>query len=52
MTNLDLFRDDPKRHAAAWRAAAEAALQDKQFTEADRQRRHDYYAAEAERLEA
>lgn len=51
MTQTDIFDDDPKRQALAWRAAAESALADVQFSEADRQRRHDYYAAEAERLE-
>lgn len=48
---LDVFRDDPARIAAAWRASAETALIDVQFTARERQERHDYYAGEAERLE-
>ena len=50
--NKDLFRDDPKRIAGAWRAAAETAMVDYQFTEAERQKRHDYYMAEARKHEA
>lgn len=52
MKQLDVFRDDPGRMAKAWRAAAETALIDVQFNDDDRKRRHDYYLAEAERLEA
>jgi hypothetical protein len=48
---LDVFRDDPKRIAQAWRVAAETALHDVQFTDAERQKRHAYYLAEAERLD-
>jgi len=48
----DLIDDNPQRLAQVWRAAAETALLDLQFSEAVRQRRHDYYMAEALRLEA
>ena len=48
---LDILRDDPKRLAQANRVAADTALRDVQFDEAERKRRHDYYMAEAERLE-
>ena len=47
-TQRDLYRDDPRRQAPPWRAAAEASAQ--QFP-SDTARR-DYYLAEAERLEA
>lgn len=50
-TQLDLFEHDPARLAKAWRAAAEQALIDKQFSLSVRQERHDYYMAEAIRLE-
>ena len=48
---LDIIRDDPARNAQAWRAAAETALIDVQFSELERQQRYDYYMAEAVRLE-
>lgn len=48
----DIVRDSPYIQSRAWRAAAETALIDIQFTEAERKRRHDYYLAEAIRLEA
>ena len=47
-TQRDLYRDDPRRQAQHWRAAAEASAQ--QFP-SDTARR-DYYLAEADRLEA
>ena len=46
-TQRDLYRDDPRRQAQQWRAAAEASAQ--QFPH-DTARR-DYYLAEAKRLE-
>lgn len=49
---LDVFRDDPKRLAQAWRVAADTALRDVQFTDDERKTRHDYYLAEAQRLES
>ena len=49
-TQPDLYRDSPDRVVAALMAAAETALQDRQFTDAERQRRHDYYMAEANKL--
>ncbi len=51
-TQLDILRDDQQRIVGAWMAAAETALHDRQFTESERQRRHDDYRAEAKRLEA
>lgn len=48
---LDVFRDDPKRIAQAWRVAADTALRDVQFTDDERASRAAYYLAEAERLE-
>jgi len=56
---LDIFKHDPRlqgpalrKLAGAYRAAAETALRDVQFTASERQSRHDYYLAEAKRLEA
>lgn len=56
---LDIFKHDPRlqgpalrKLAEAYRAAAETALRDVQFTTSERQSRHDYYLAEAKRLEA
>lgn len=49
---LDLYRDDPKRIAQAWRVAADTALHDVQFTDDERAKRAAYYLAEAERLES
>lgn len=56
---LDIFKHDPRlqgpalrKLAKAYRAAAETALRDVQFTDSERQSRHDYYLAEAKRLEA
>lgn len=56
---LDIFHHDPRlqgpalrKLAKAYRAAAETALRDVQFTAGERQSRHDYYLAEAKRLEA
>lgn len=48
---LDVFRDDPTRLASIWRTAAETALHDIQFTDDERQRRHDYYLAEANKIQ-
>ncbi len=56
---LDIFEHDPRlqgpalrKLAKAYRAAAETALRDVQFTATERQERHDYYLGEAKRLEA
>lgn len=56
---LDIFVHDPRlqqpalrKLAKAYRAAAETALRDVQFTATERQERHDYYLAVAKRLEA
>jgi hypothetical protein len=49
---LDIFEHDPGRMAVLYRAAAETALKDAQFTPPVRQERHDHYIREAERLEA
>lgn len=46
----DIFRDDPSRVASAYREAAQAELVNPYFGPAERQRRHDYYAAEAARM--
>ena len=46
--NKDLFRDDPKRIAGAWRAAAETCRQ--QFP--DDEKRYAYYMGKAIELEA
>lgn len=51
VNQLDVFRDDPKRLAKAWRTAAETALTDIQFSPDERQERHDYYMAEARKLD-
>ncbi|MCU1215908.1 hypothetical protein JAK24_05955 [Stenotrophomonas maltophilia] len=48
---LDIFDHDPARLAKANRVAAENALTDPFFSQKVRQDRHDYYIAEAERLE-
>ncbi|MBH1610975.1 hypothetical protein I5V39_09850 [Stenotrophomonas maltophilia] len=48
---LDIFDHDPARLAKANRVAAENALTDPFFSQRVRQDRHDYYIAEAERLE-
>lgn len=48
---LDIFDHDPSRMAAANRAAAEHALHDVQFTEAEREERAAHYIGEAERWE-
>lgn len=42
---------DMRATAKHWRAAAEHALTEKQFSAAERRRRHDYYLAEAIKLE-
>lgn len=47
----DIFRDDPRRMVRAYREAAETALVDPHYTLAERQKNHDYYAAEADKLE-
>lgn len=47
----DLYRHSPNRIAEAYRQAAESELVNPHYTYAERQRRHDYYAAIAERLE-
>ena len=53
---LDIFKDDPRVTAPilakAFRAAAETALKDVQFSSRERQERHDYYLGEAKRHEA
>lgn len=46
---LDIFDHDPARMAAANRAAADHALHDVQFTEAERLARAAHYLGEAER---
>lgn len=48
---LDIFDHDPARLAKANRIAAECALNDPYFSTVLRQERHDYYIAEAVRLE-
>ncbi len=48
---LDIFDHDPARLAKANRATAEHALTDPFFPEKVRQDHHNYYIAEAERLE-
>ncbi|PJL60653.1 hypothetical protein [Stenotrophomonas maltophilia] len=48
---LDIFDHDPARMAAANRAAAEHALHDVQFTEAEREERAAHYIGEVERWE-
>lgn len=50
-TQLDVFRHDPARVAAAWRTAAETALHNPFHTERERKQRHDYYLQQAARLE-
>jgi hypothetical protein len=47
----DIFRDSPHYQSQLWHVAAETALRDIQFTAVERQRRHDYYLAEAVRIE-
>ncbi len=42
---------DMRATAKHWRIAAEHALTELQFSPAERQRRHDYYLAEALKLE-
>ncbi len=53
---LDIFEHDPRlqapRLAKAYRASADEALKQFQFSAAVRQERHDYYLAEAQRIEA
>lgn len=53
---LDIFKHDPRitapKLAKAFRAAAETALKDVQFSVRERQERHDYYLSEAKRHEA
>lgn len=53
---LDIFDHDPRiiapKLAKAFRAAAEHALTQFEFTAALRQERHEYYVGEAKRLEA
>lgn len=48
---LDVFRHSDTSQAEAYRKAAETALVDPFWTEAQREARHRYYLAEAERLE-
>lgn len=52
---LDIFDHDPRinapKLAKAFRAAAEHALTQFEFTASVRQERHEYYLAEAKRLE-
>lgn len=53
---LDIFDHDPRvkapKLAKAFRAAADEALKQFQFSAAVRQDRHDYYLGEAKRIEA
>jgi hypothetical protein len=53
---LDIFDSDPRmrapRLAKAYRDAADEALKQFQFSASVRQERHDYYLAEAKRIEA
>lgn len=53
---LDIFDHDPRinapKLAKAFRATAEHALTQFEFTAAVRQERHEYYLGEAKRLEA
>ncbi len=53
---LDIFDHDPginaPKLAKAFRAAAEHAMTQLEFTAAVRQERHEYYLGEAKRLEA
>ena len=53
---LDIFKHDPRltapELAKAFKAAAETALKDVQFTYRERQARHDYYMGEAKKHEA
>lgn len=53
---LDIFDHDPRitapKLARAYRAAADEALKQYQFSATVRQERHDYYMAEAKRHEA
>lgn len=53
---LDIFDHDPRlqapRLAKAYRESADEALKQYQFSLAIRQERHEYYLAEAKRLEA
>lgn len=46
-TQPDLLRDSPARIAEAYRQAAETELLNPHYTMAERQARHDYYAAKA-----
>ena len=48
---LDVFRHSDAAKADAYRKAAETALVDPFWTEEQREARHRYYLAEAERLE-
>ena len=47
----DLFRNTPARLADVYRQAAATELVNPHYTLAERQARHDYYAAEAARME-
>ena len=47
MTQPDLYRDSPARMAEAYRQAAQTELVNPFYTHAERQARHDYYAAKA-----
>lgn len=49
---LDIFEHDPGRMALLYRASAESALNDVQFSPPVRKDRHEHYIREAERLEA
>ncbi|WP_312327904.1 hypothetical protein [Stenotrophomonas sp.] len=53
---LDIFDHDPRltapKLAKAFRAAADEALKQFQFSDAVRQERHDYYLGEAKRHDA
>ena len=49
---LDLYRDDPAKIAAAYRLAAETVLHDPHFSIEERRQRQAHYRKEADRIEA
>lgn len=51
-TQMDIFRDDPRREADANRAAADEARKAFQFPPVIREERVNHYLAEAARLDA
>lgn len=48
---MDIFRDDPSAIAKANRLAAETAIVNPYSTTSERQERHAFYIAEAEKFE-